>query len=147
MRPGRYIGLQDRNAKLNRKFSKFRFSKISDSLKFKIPKRQNSFRSISRSSSLFTTPDRLRTVKSRLNSLEGRARRRCFPFVARYPLPLRLLTLGTPARPRVFPEASPSEPKGKAATRAMPTCAREAAAVGAEPQRSAEKTRGRAGSL
>ena len=88
----------------------------------------------------------LQTFKPCLKLAGGRARRRCFPFVFRYPPPGLLLTPGTPARPRVFPEASPGEPKGKAATRAMPTYAREAAAVGAEPRRSAQKTRGRAGS-
>jgi hypothetical protein len=112
MRASRYIGFEDRNAKRNRKFFEIRFSKISDSLKFKIPKRQK-FVLLDRAIEQLFGAGSLRTVKSRLNSLEGRARRRCFPFVARYPLPMLLLTLGTPARPRVFPKASPSEPRAR----------------------------------
>ena len=42
------------------------------------------------------------------------------PYIA-IPCPWLLLTLGPPARLRVLPEASPSEPKGEAATRAKPT--------------------------
>ena len=44
---------------------------------------QKSFRSIARSSD-FSAPKLLRTAKPSIELFEGRARRRCFPFVARY---------------------------------------------------------------
>ena len=55
--------------------------------------------------------------------------------------------LGTPARPRACTRTALSEePEGKTAARAITTVARDAVAVGAKPQRSTEKARGRAGS-
>src|ERR1700684_3548195 len=39
-----------------------------------------------------------RAAKTSVELVEGRARRRCFPFVPRYPLPGLLLALDIPAR-------------------------------------------------
>jgi hypothetical protein len=74
----------------------------------------------------------LRTAKLRLNLLEGRARRRCFPFVARYPLCWLLLTLGTPARLRVFPRRAPASrrarpPRARCPQRVRGGCSRRGA--------------------
>lgn len=96
------------------KFRKFPNGKIQN------PQNAKSLRPIWLSSNLFGN-DPLTTARPRLDLLKGRARRRCFPCVARRPLPSPMLPLGPPARLRVFPEASYGEPQGKAATRAMPT--------------------------
>ena len=72
----------------------------------------------------FPKPDRLRVARV------GAA----FPSYLAIPCHCWLLTLWhTRPTPGYSPEASSSEPKGKAVTRVKPTYARETAAVGASP--------------
>ena len=144
MRLGRYIGLQDRNAKLNRKFSKFDFRKfpIRRNSKF-----QNGKIRLARSRDRATFRRRIAANRQISVELVG---------VSRASALLSLRSSLSPAVASAYPwytcptpglsRGEPQRAEGKAATRAMPTSACEAAAVGAEPQRSAEKTRSRAGS-
>jgi hypothetical protein len=71
----------------------FDFENFSIRKKSTIAKSPKVVSSISRSSD-FSAQKSMRTAKSWLNLLEGRARRRCFRSVARYPLPWLLLPRG-----------------------------------------------------